>query len=480
MGLSKAEVIRWNEQAGPVIESLRNAGCRYVQLELPDINGAIRGKLVTLNHGFSAAGTATGTLILAFKSGGKICFTTPFSGAFENGFPKIIAVPDLATAVALPWERRRCRSPLRLFSGRRIAVQPEPATILRSAESAMSALNYSVRVALEYEFYIVQEDDALMREGRFGQLESFQRGLDVWSLQRAPSFEGLAKEFMSRCEAIGIPVETFHTECGHGMFEYSLAPQSALKAADDSVRAKLLMRQLCSERGLAACFMAAKFFEAGDAFAGDTFSGCHHNFSLTRDRENAFWDPSSGTLSQVACQAAAGILATTPDFNLMYRPWVNSYRRVNFHFGAPENASWGPENHWAAIRVVHGAVPEKQTRFEHRVAGADVNPYLTIASLVLGSLHGIQQKLEPPPYASGEITLEKNGPSLAKSLPEAIQALKNSKVAREAFGSDFVDHLVVIKQEEWDDFAKAVPSPETALKKGPVTQWEFLRYFNDA
>jgi glutamine synthetase len=480
MGLSKAEISRWNEESGPVIERLKKAGCRFVQMELPDINGALRGKLVTIANGFSAAGTATGTLILSFKGGGKICFTTPFSGGGETGFPKIVAVPDLSTAVALPWkcDVAAVLCDYYLEAGSPCALSPRH--ILRSAEAALAKLNYFVRIALECEFYIVEENDALMREGRYSELQSFQRGLDVWSLQRAPSFEDLAKEFMNRCDAVGIPIETFHTDCGHGMFEYSLAPQSALKAADDSVRAKLLMRQLCSERGLAACYMAAKFFETEAAFAGDTFSGCHHNFSLVRGTENVFWDASAERLSQVAHHAAAGILETTSDFSVIYHPWVNSYRRMNYHFGAPENASWGPEHHFAAIRVVHGALPEKQTRFEHRVSGADINPYLTIASLVHGALIGIRENLVPPPYASGEVTLEKNGRPLPRTLPAAIELFRNSKVAAAAFGTEFVEHLAIVKKEEWDDFAKAVASPETALTKGPVTNWEFERYFNDA
>lgn len=480
MGLSKAEVSRWNEEAGPAIERLKKAGCRFVQLELPDINGTLRGKLVSLSNGFSAAGTATGTLILTFKGGGKICFTAPFSGGGKNGYPKIIAVPDLSTAVALPWKRDVAAVLCDYYLEDGSPCSLSPRYMLRSAEASLGKLNYSARVALECEFYIVQENDVLMREGRFAELQSFQRGLDVWSLQRAPSFEDLAKEFMIRCEAIGIPVETFHTECGHGMFEYSLAPQSALKAADDGVRAKLLMRQLCSERGLAACFMAAKFFESGDAFAGDTFSGCHHNLSVARGTENAFWDASAAGLSELARHAAAGILETTPDFSIIYHPWVNSYRRMNYHYGAPENASWGPEHHFAAIRVVHGAVPEKQTRFEHRVSGADINPYLTIASLVHGCLNGLRDNLEPPPYASGDVNLEKNGRPLPRTLSAAIQLFRNSKAAAAAFGAEFVEHLAIVKQEEWDDFAKAVPSPETALTKGPVTNWEFVRYFNDA
>jgi glutamine synthetase len=117
---------------------------------------------------------------------------------------------------------------------------------------------------------------------------------------------------MSRCEAAGIHVEAFHTEFGHGMFEYTFEPQSALKAADDAVRAKLYLRELCTERGLVATYMTAKFVDTGDSFCG-----CHHNISLAREKKNVFWDESSGELSKIARYAAAGMLKTMPAYNII-------------------------------------------------------------------------------------------------------------------------------------------------------------------
>ena len=158
-----------------------------------------------------------------------------------------------------------------------------------------------------------------------------------------------------------------------------------------------------------------------------------------------------------------------PAFNLIFRPWVNSYRRVNCHLGAPENASWGKEHHFAAIRVVNGSAPAKLTRFEHRVPGADVNPYLSVASILKGTLRGIRGNLMPPPFATGDILDDKNGARLPHSMPEAIELFRKSAVAAEDFGPAFVEHFTFVKQEEWQDFADAVASPEAALGKGPVT-----------
>jgi glutamine synthetase len=474
MFFSKAELSRRTEEARPILERLSAAGCRFMQMEMPDNNGYLRGKIVPLAKGLAAGGTGMSTVTLAVKSGDNVSWTSPFSN-WDNGFPKMAAVPDLSTASALPWKRDVAAVLCDFYMDDGSPCPMDGRHILRSAEATLAKLNYSAQVALEYELYIVEENDALMREGRFAELASFGRGLDFYSISKSPSFEDLAKEFMTRCEAVGIQVEAFHSELGHGMFEYTFAPQTALKAADDSVRAKLYLKQLCAERGLAACYMAAKFVNKEDSF-----SGCHHNFSLARGKSNAFWDPSSAGLSQVGRHAAAGVLDTMPAFNILYRPWANSYRRMNRLLWNPENASWGADNHTAAIRVVHGAVPDKLTRFEHRAPGPDVNPYLTIASILFGCIQGIREGKDPPPYARGDAMLEKHWALLPHTMPSAIDAFRTSAAAAAAFGPAFIEHLACVKQDEWNDFAAAVASPELALRKAPVTDWEFARYFNHA
>ena len=219
----------------------------------------------------------------------------------------------------------------------------------------LSQLQYEVRLALEYEVSIFREEEQLMRAGRFAELQPFNTDSDWCSISRTPSFEGLAKEFMTRCESVGIQVEAFHTEYGRAIFEYSLEPQTAVKAADDAVRAKLYLKQLCAERGLVASYMTARYVGPGDGYVG-----CHHNFSLSRGSQNVFWDPTTQGLSEVARFAATGLLETMPAFTLIHRPWVNSFRRMDRMLGS-EDASWGDDNLFVGIRVVHGAVPAEMT-----------------------------------------------------------------------------------------------------------------------
>src|SRR5262249_47048182 len=153
------------------------------------------------------------------------------------------------------------------------------------------------------------------------------------------------------------------------------------------------------------------------------------------------------------------------------------FRRMDRQYFNPENASWAKDNHSAGLRVVTGAVPERLTRFEHRAPGSDVNPYLTIASIVMGCIRGLNEGVEPPPYATGDVMLDKRWALLPHTMPEAVQAFRESPAAVAGFGRGFVEHLAFLKTEEWKDFSADVPSPAEALKKPPVTPWEFKRYF---
>lgn len=474
MFFSKAALAQRSDAARPVIERLKSAGCRFVQMEMPENNGYLCGKYVPLEKAFSPYGTGMATLILAFKSGGNVCFTSPFSN-WDNGFPKFVALADLSTAVALPWKPEVAAVLCDYYMDDGAPCGFSPRRILQNAEEALAKLGYSARVALEYEMYIVREDDALMRARRFSELQSFGREWDAYSISRTPPYDDLAREFMRRCEAAAVPVEAFHTELGHGMFEYTFEPQSPLKAADSAVRAKLYLRQLCAERGLIATYMTARFVDTGDSYCG-----CHHNFSLARGSRNAFWDEATGDLSNVARYAAAGMLKTMPAYNIIFKPWVNSFRRMDRMLWNPENASWARDNHTAAIRVVTGAVPEKLTRFEHRAPGSDVNPYLSVAALVFGAIEGLQDEKEPAPYGTGDVMLEKRWALLPHSMPEAIAAFRESPSALAAFGKEYVEHYAYLKRDEWKDYSDAVKDPEGALRSGPVTQWEFERYFNHA
>jgi glutamine synthetase len=154
-----------------------------------------------------------------------------------------------------------------------------------------------------------------------------------------------------------------------------------------------------------------------------------------------------------------------PELLAMIAPTVNSYTRLVPGFWAPTDATWGVDNRTCALRVIPGSM--KSQRVEFRVAAADANPYVVLSAAVASGLWGIEHKIEPGPMVDGN-AYEREFPeklALPRSLWEAAQRLKASEVAREWFGSEFVDHFAATREWEEREFRRH------------VSDWELSRYF---
>jgi len=450
-------------------KALSSCGYRFAQLEMPDLNGLLRGKITGLGKGLSPSGTSMSTLTLCGRSGDKLS-STPFSNV-NLGFPKMAAKPDYRTLRRLPWTGDMVSVMFDFFMNDGTPCPVDTRHVLRRLVQECAQIDIQPLVALEFEVYVYHADEALDAQ-RWPDLKPFGRTLDFYYLTRFPSYIDLAKEFLGRMRDIGIEIEAFHTEYGRGMFEYMLSPMPPVEAADAAARAKLYFKQLCAERGLAASFMAAPRISEGDSA-----SGLHHNISLWRNGTNICWDPEQQGLSSTARHFGAGMLETLPDLHVLFRPWVNSYRRMDPDAWSPVSASWALDNHTAAIRIVHGADPAKLSRFEHRVPGADINPYLTIAAMLAGGLHGIRNELEPPAYGTGNVTKDDRFTKLATNLGAALEQFEQSAVARQLFGSLLVEHFAATRRDEWRDFVTWCCANEVDAAEDKVTSWEFLHYF---
>jgi glutamine synthetase len=438
-------------------------------MEMPDINGTLRGKVASMGKGLGPAGTGVSSLVMSFRSADDISLTCWSDVA--NGFPKITAVPDLDTVVAWPWRPDTAAVLCDFYMDDGTPCAMDGRHALRRVIAEFEALGIEPHAAIEWEFYVYAEDDELLRTGRHRELLSLGRQLHCYTLTNAPSFEPFATEFIERMEDVGITVEAFHSEYGRGQYEFTCYHAPALKAADDAMRAKTYLKQLAAERGLVATFMPAIHVTTPDAR-----NGAHVNVSLWRDGKNAFWDAKAGSLSDLGRQAAAGMMATMPDFHLFFRPYVNSYRRMDRLSWNPEDASWGVDNHSVAIRVVHGSNPSKLTRFEHRAPGSDLSPYFALASMLWGALEGIKGELAPPEYAIGDPFDEPDRYlPLPHSLADSVAAFRSSRHARQMLGDAFVDHFSAMKSDEWQDYATW--AKDNDVDESETTDWEFRHYF---
>jgi glutamine synthetase len=445
-------------------------GARVVQLEVPDLDGGLRAKLVSPAKAVSESGAAMCTIMFGLTQADDV-YSSPASSA-ANGYPDLVMRPDMATVRALPWCEATVAVLCDLHGGDGAVSEPEglegvpqasaealfplaPRTVLRTVAERCAGLGFEARFAAEWELCVVHRDD----QARPGGMVPLGRTMNAYSSLRLRELRPLAQAFFERMEGVGIAVEAVHTELGHGMVEFALAHAPALEAADQAARAKAYLKELCGERGLVATFMPKWR-------TGAPTSGCHFHQSLWRDGANEFSGP-DGALSPLARHYLAGQLATLKDFGVLFNPSVNAFRRLQPGTWTPATASWGVDNRTAAIRAITG--PEKAVRLEHRRPGADVNPYLAIAAMLAGGLHGIAEKLEPPDPATGDACADARFPRLPATLADAIATLRDSPVAPDLLGREFVRHYLLSREVElglWREW-------ETAQ----VTEWEQRRYF---
>jgi glutamine synthetase len=451
-------------------KKLKQDVVRFAQLEIPDLNGFVRGKLSPLEVALSPAGSGVSSLIYSMASRDTLAESR--LNDISTGFPKVVAIPDLDTAIPLPWHEGIAALLCDVYDENGSPSCFDTRQRLKTATAECEGVGFSPRAALEFECYVFEADRELLRSGAVRELVPLGLHRDLYSLTRSERADSLAREFLARMAAVDIPVEAFHAEGGMGMYEFVLAHQPIVKAADDATRAKLYFKKLCIEFGLVATFMPAVVPPSIGCF-----TGLHHNFSLWQGERNILWNSESKSLSSVGAQFAAGILKHMSAMSLVFRPWVNSYRRMNRLAFCPENVSWGVDNHTVALRLVHGFSPEHHTRFEHRVAGPDVNPYLTLLAILLAGLDGIRDQLAPPELTLGDALARSDNPPLPRTLNESTTLFEKSEFCRQSFGDALVDVFTAVRQREWNDYQSWL-GESGQMEDENITSWEYDRYFD--
>lgn len=458
-----SEMARRKDKLQQLEKELKAKGTRFINVHMPEVNGVFRSK--TAPFKLSPKGDALNAILycVAHSDGAPTAvpvFPGPISND-DNGYPNIMALPDPATVRQHGWDPRFASVILNSFNldGSRCSLDPR--AILKDAEDRCQGLGYEPRFALEYEFGIFHADEDLMRAGRYRELKPWGHSYVNYDLVRSGGYQNFIAEFMERMDSIGIGIASMVSEYGYGMYEFALAPKPALEAADDAMRAKLHLREFCAERCLVATFMT-RFQPPGRESA----CGGHHHQSLWRQGSNAF-AAGPGKLSEVAQHYLAGLLKHLPETHLLFRPTINSYRRFERDAWSPEDASWGYENRTAAIRAITTPTDEV-ARLEHRVAGADINPYLSIAAMLASGLDGIEKKMALEDAAPGNPKALKR-PPLARTLRESIEAFRASDFVKKVFGPDFQAHYLMSREAEQEAFDNWMA--------GQITDFEFQRYF---
>ena len=457
--MEKAEGQAGASLADQAVKAMQAGEIDLVQMEIPDLNGALRGKFVASKKVAGGSKSAICTVLYQMTPVDDVWESRHSS--YENGFPDVLAAPDLSTAVVLPWRQGMASVLYDVVYPDGTPFPLAPRNVLRRVSERFAETGYTPMFGVEYEAFVFHADREALKSGRHHDLASLSRMSNAYRLTEVEESRELGAEFIRRMRDIGIGVEVFHTELGLGAVEFAMAPAGAMAAADNAIRAKTYFRELCAERGLAATFMAKWR-------VGDSGCGAHVHQSVWKDGQNLFYDAGTGEFSGFGHKYLAGMLAGLADCGVIFRPYVNSFRRFNVSAWSPENVSWGYDNRSAALRVI--AYPEpKAYRIEHRVPGADANPYLSIAAMLAGGHHGIANHLVPAPAVKGNALKAPQAQRLANNLGDATEAFERSAFCRDYFGDAFVEHFAASRRAElqyWNDWLAS-----------QVTSYELIRHF---
>ncbi|GAB2592797.1 glutamine synthetase family protein [Microlunatus antarcticus] len=378
--------------------------------------------------------------------------------SWESGYGDLEFALDLATLRRLPYEPGAAMVQCDLVQLDHSPVPQSPRTMLTTQLDRLAERGLVALAGTELEFIAFQTsyEDAWNANYR-GLVPVNQYNVD-YSILGGARAEPLLREIRNAMYGAGMDVESAKGECNLGQHEIGFLYADALTTADNHAVYKTAAKQIAANRGQSLTFMAKYDEREG--------SSCHIHLSLRgADGSTTFWGPSTGSGSEGRTPEyesfIAGLLATMADFTLLYAPNINSYKRFAAGSFAPTTIAWGEDNRTCAVRLVgHG----KGARLENRVPGGDVNPYLAIAAMIAGGLHGIDEGLELGPALVGN-AYESDFPKVPQTLRDARDAFRSSTVARACFGDEVVDHYTRMAEVELTAFDAA------------VTDWELRRSF---
>ena len=306
-------------------------------------------------------------------------------------------------------------------------------------------------IATELEFYLTSVTKGVAQAPVLPNAQLATTMGNVLSVSELDALSAFFDDVYGACRARGIPADAATSEAGAGQFEINLLhSDDPMKAADDALLFKNMVREIARMHGYCATFMAKPF---GD----QPGSGMHVHFSLIDEDGNNVFDNGTATGSDTMRFAVAGLLDAMPESTLIFAPHQNSYRRMRPNSHAPTSAAWGYENRTCAIRIPGGSSAAR--RIEHRVAGADTNPYLALAAILGAALNGIDAQVEPPAPVKGS-AYDADAPSLPLDWLTSIMTFAESQIMADVLSAQLVRLFSQAKHQELQYFLSIVPETE--------------------
>ncbi len=439
--------------AADILATVEAQRVRFVALWFTDITGLVKSVMIP-----------AGELENVIANGSH------FDGSAIEGFARVaesdmVLVPDVSSFVVLPWttgEEKTARLICSIFTQNGDPFIGDPRSLLKKALDQAQGMNLRFKTGMELEFFLFPLDSS-------GQpLVSANNDIAGYFDIPEDPIRSMRRSMLGALSAMGIRVDSTHSETGSGQHEIDFQYDDALRSADNILTARIALKTIARKFNYYCAFMPRPHVDLPG-------SGMHTHQSM-HDADsgiNLFAD-SEGEygLSDMAKYFLAGQLEHARAMCAVLAPLVNSYKRLGTSFEAPVNVTWAHVNRSALIRVPSTA-PGKEfhTRLELRCPDPTANPYLAMAVMLQAGLDGILHKM--PLADPMEETLLGSMPDrmrqievLPHSLGEALDALSDDDVILSALGPYVSDRYIAAKRQECDEYNRQ------------VTEWEVRRYLS--
>jgi len=437
------------EQVARVRELIELEQVQYVYYQFPSVTGRIMGKGVPARHwesmaakGFQLVYGSTANLFVD-RHGNYI--------GYGPEAAELVGIPEPDTFAVLPWDRRVARVWCTCFRNRE--EREDPGGFLTSdcrgnlnrIQAAFEAeTGLHLRAGTEPEMMWLK-----MKEDGTPDVQGVTKPF-CYHIDQFAELQPVIHKVIEYGQALGLDMIQGDHEDAPGQIELNFGFDRAERTADNLSTFRQVCKQVGRELGVFPCFMPKPFM-------GVSGNGCHHNISLWKEGDNSFLpdgdDPQRP--SQLGLWAIGGIIEHLGALTAITTSTVNSYRRLwDTGFWAPVFADWGYQNRTTALRV------SAPGRFEYRSADSAVNPYLSLAALIVAMKDGIDRKLDPGEPEERNIYEAMEAGKQVKRIPmtfgDALDALEADDVVKEALPGDMYRVFMHYKRDEWERYCATV------------------------
>lgn len=422
---------------------------------LVDMQGRLMGKRFLAQHFVDSAYDETHCCNYLLATDLEMATPDGYaSTSWETGYGDYVMKPDLSSIRPMPWLEGTVMVLCDVLDHHENPVTHSPRAILKKQIARLEDMGFTAMMATELEFFLFEKSFEDIAKSGFRDLTPISAYNEDYHIFQTTKEEHVMRPIRNHLYAAGIPIENTKGEAEAGQEELNIKYAAAMDCAENHTIAKHAVKEISWQQGHAASFLPK--------FSHDKVgSSSHVHQSLWKDGKNAFFDPDAELgMSEMMKSYMAGLLKYAPDVTYFLAPYINSYKRFQKGTFAPTKSVWSVDNRTAGFRLCGAGT--KGVRVECRIGGSDLNPYLALASQLAAGIKGMEEGLALAAPAMGDTYDNSDAPEIPQTLRDAAGTLKNSKMLREAFGDDVVDHYTRAATWEQEEFDRIVTDYEIA------------------